>query len=112
MLREFTDEVIGQIVRIIVESLDPDQIVLFGSRARGTAGPHSDVDLLIVDSGKPADNRSRKEKLTTLWRLLSQLRMPFDLLLFSGDEMEKWRGSRYHIIGTALREGRLIYERT
>ncbi|WP_272481591.1 nucleotidyltransferase domain-containing protein [Rhodothermus marinus] len=28
--------------------LEPDQILLFGSRARGTAGPYSDWDVLIV----------------------------------------------------------------
>lgn len=35
-------------VERIVKRFHPEQIILFGSHARGEAGPHSDVDLLIV----------------------------------------------------------------
>jgi predicted nucleotidyltransferase len=42
------DEIIAEMVRRIVERFDPLQIILFGSRARGDAGPDSDVDLLVV----------------------------------------------------------------
>jgi hypothetical protein len=38
------DEAIAQMARIIVERFDPERIILFGSHARGTAGPDSDVD--------------------------------------------------------------------
>lgn len=39
----------------IAEAYRPQRIVLFGSHATGTAGPHSDVDLLVVmpDDGDP-----------------------------------------------------------
>ena len=37
-------------VGIIVREADPEAIILFGSRARGEAGPHSDVDILVVAS--------------------------------------------------------------
>lgn len=32
----------------IVERFDPEKIILFGSHARGDAGPDSDVDLVSV----------------------------------------------------------------
>ncbi|MBF0462214.1 MAG: nucleotidyltransferase domain-containing protein, partial [Magnetococcales bacterium] len=32
----------------IVETIHPERIILFGSHARGEAGPHSDVDLLVI----------------------------------------------------------------
>ena len=32
----------------LIESYRPDAIYLFGSHARGTSGPGSDVDLLLV----------------------------------------------------------------
>jgi tRNA nucleotidyltransferase (CCA-adding enzyme) len=41
-------ELSGGIVRRLVPSVSPRKIVLFGSSARGTPGPHSDVDILIV----------------------------------------------------------------
>ena len=39
-------------MRRIVEAADPDKIVLFGSCARGTMGPGSDVDLLVIKGGQ------------------------------------------------------------
>ena len=35
-------------VRRIVKRFHPDRVILFGSHARGTAGPDSDVDLLVI----------------------------------------------------------------
>jgi predicted nucleotidyltransferase len=42
------ESIIDRRVRRIVERFDPEQIILFGSAARGEAGPESDVDLLVV----------------------------------------------------------------
>jgi len=42
-----TDQTLEQIARAIVERVQPRRIVLFGSRARGDAQPHSDYDLMV-----------------------------------------------------------------
>jgi predicted nucleotidyltransferase len=42
------DEALAALVDDLVSELDPDEIWLFGSRARGTARPDSDFDLLVV----------------------------------------------------------------
>ena len=39
---------IDRMVRRIVRKFQPEQVILFGSQARGDAGPDSDVDLLVV----------------------------------------------------------------
>jgi hypothetical protein len=39
---------IHRMVKRIVKKFHPQQIILFGSHARGEAGPDSDVDLLVV----------------------------------------------------------------
>jgi predicted nucleotidyltransferase len=41
---------IDSMVQRIVNKFHPEKIILFGSQARGTAGPDSDVDLLVVMS--------------------------------------------------------------
>jgi predicted nucleotidyltransferase len=43
-----SDRTLAAIVERIVEHFHPKRIILFGSRARGTAHPDSDVDLLVV----------------------------------------------------------------
>ena len=106
-----TDEILQEMVEVIVEAIDPEQIILFGSRATGKAGPDSDMDLLIVDSKQFNENRSRRKELGNLWRSLARFRIPLDLLLYTVDEFEKWHHSNYHIIGSAVSEGKVIYER-
>ena len=39
---------IQAIAQLIVERFNPEQVILFGSHARGEVGEHSDVDLLVV----------------------------------------------------------------
>ena len=39
---------IRAVVQLIAERFDPEQVILFGSHARGNAGSHSDIDLLVV----------------------------------------------------------------
>jgi len=43
-----TDPVLAEIVKRLVADFQPERIYLFGSRARGDAGPDSDYDLLMV----------------------------------------------------------------
>src|SRR5438046_10612620 len=43
-----TQAYICRMVKRIVKKFDPERIILFGSQARGDAGPDSDVDLLVV----------------------------------------------------------------
>jgi Nucleotidyltransferase domain len=50
--RPLNQEVLGEIIRRVVETAQPEKIVLFGSAARGELGPSSDVDLLVVKGGK------------------------------------------------------------
>ncbi len=41
---------LDDIIRRIVQTVKPERIILFGSAARGEAGPHSDIDLLVIKS--------------------------------------------------------------
>lgn len=55
------DRRLAEIVRRLVDAYQPEQIYLFGSVARGEAGPDSDYDLLVIvpDSAEPERRRSR-----------------------------------------------------
>jgi len=110
-MTEVTDEILQEMVNVIVDAINPEQIVLFGSQVHGDISPDSDLDLLIIDSSSFDAERPRRTVLGDLWRSLARFRFPLDLLLFTREEVEKWRGSGGHIIGTALREGKVIYER-
>lgn len=105
-------EVLDDIVRRLVEAGDPETIVLFGTSATGAAGSASDVDLLIVDREPFGAGRSRRQQLRRIHEVLAGLGIAKDILLFSVDEVERWRNSPNHIVARALRHGRILYARS
>ncbi len=54
----------------IVDHLHPEKIILFGSRANGTATPDSDIDLLVVlDDEHPLARLKRRDRFGALLEL-------------------------------------------
>ena len=104
---ENIDAKIQEMVRRIVEAVHPDKIILFGSHARGEAGPDSDVDLLII---APSE-LPRWKRAVPIYRVLRGLGLPKDILWRTPQEVEDWKDVRAHIIAIVLREGRVLYER-
>jgi predicted nucleotidyltransferase len=105
------NDLLQEMVDVIVREVDPEAIILFGSRARGDAGPDSDVDLLVVESEPFSPQRSRRLEATRLYTALRNMPVSKDLLLYSREGFEKWKTSLNHVVGRAYREGRLLHER-
>ena len=110
-MEDVSEMTIKRIVDIIVDALEPERIILFGSRATGDFQEGSDIDLLIVNSEPFDERRSKRKELARLWRLLASVPVAKDLLLYSQDEMDYWRDSLNHVAARALREGKVLYER-
>jgi predicted nucleotidyltransferase len=92
---------IGQVVRIA----HPLRIVLFGSAARGQAGPESDLDLLVV----MPDGTHRRHTSQRLYRGIKNVGVPFDLLVATPSDLEKHRQNIGLIYSAILREGVEVY---
>ncbi len=105
------EDVLRRMTTLIVREIQPAQIILFGSRARGDANSDADVDLLIVQDEEFGPDQPRHELLRRLRARLSGFGVAKDLLLYSRAYVEEWRGSLNHVVGRALREGRVLYER-
>jgi predicted nucleotidyltransferase len=101
------ERLIDKMVRRIVKRFDPEKIILFGSHAKGTARPDSDVDLLIV---MPVAGSKRKMQLE-LRTALHDVRVPKDVIVTTPEEFA-WRKD---VVGTieypAATEGKLLYAR-
>lgn len=106
-----TRETLGEMVRAIVEAVHPERIILFGSHAWGEARPGSDVDFLVVESEPFSASRSRRKEMAKVCRALTRYVIPIDILLYSRDELARWEHSASHIIGRALRDGTVLYDR-
>ena len=105
------DALLERMVQVIVDEVDPEQVILFGSRARGDARTDSDVDLVVVEASPFGPDRNRRAEAARLWRALSGFRVPKDILVFSRNEVDYWRDSLNHVLSRALREGKVLYER-
>ena len=106
-----SEALLDQMVEKIVAEVDPEQIVLFGSRARGDARAGSDVDLAVVESEPFGQERSKRLEAARLYRTLSGFLVSKYILEYSRDEVDYWRDSFNHVLARALREGRVLYER-
>ncbi len=108
---EVTEALLQQMVKVIVDEADPEQIILFGSYARGDASADSDVDLVIVESDPFDENRDRRAEIVRLSWALAGFPFPKDILVYSRDEVEYWRNSINNVLARALREGKVLYDR-
>src|SRR5260370_19499275 len=85
------DPALREIVRRLADAYHPLRIYLFGSKARGTAGPDSDYDLLIVvPDDAPPELRNSKLAYQSLWGV----RKAADVLVCT----EEWFRSRASVI--------------
>ena len=98
---------IDRMVKRIVKKFHPEKIILFGSHARGDAGPDSDVDLLVVMDFAG----SKLEKLLELRGTLNNIPASVDILVTRPEDFA-WRKD---VVGTiewpAFREGKILYAR-
>lgn len=99
---------IREMVHRIVTGFNPEQVYLFGSRARGTARNDSDVDLLVV---MPVSG-SKREKRLAIRGVLHDIPMALDVVVVTPREMESWKDIPATIPRVALREGKLLYARS
>ena len=108
---DVSDALLDRMIRTIVDEVDPEQVILFGSRARGDARPESDIDLLVIESEPFGNGRSRHAEEVRLNRGLPATAVATDILVYSRADIEQWRGSLNHVAARALREGRVLYTR-
>ena len=68
-------------VDAIVDEVDPEQVILFGSRARGESYEDSDVDFVVLETEPFEDGRSRHTEEVKLYRALADFRVSKDILV-------------------------------
>lgn len=93
------------LVKRIVEAAHPIRIILFGSAARGEAGMHSDIDVLVV----VPEGMHRRRTAQIIYRRLLGFGLPVDVVVATGEDMERYSDSPGLIYREALRDGRELY---
>jgi predicted nucleotidyltransferase len=101
-------ETIEEITRRLVEFYRPVRIYLFGSEARGDAGPDSDLDFCVVLPDDAPESLYRDHSIhTRLWGLKAAV----DVVRLPCSDFD---ARAAHVVAslpaTVVREGRLLYD--
>lgn len=100
------DALLAEIVRRLVEAYCPERVYLFGSKARGEAGPDSDYDLMVVvPDNAPAERRRSR----LAYEVLRGTGTAADVLVCTHSYFEPRRFLKASLPFTVLREGRLLH---
>ncbi|PKL58083.1 MAG: nucleotidyltransferase domain-containing protein [Methanomicrobiales archaeon HGW-Methanomicrobiales-5] len=99
---------IEEIVNRIVDAAHPEQVLLFGSTARGTTGPDSDLDFLVIKAGR----YNARKVAGIIYQRMRGIARSMDLVIVTPQQVKDYRDSPFSVVYPAVREGRVVYERT
>ncbi len=100
------DPTLRAMVNRLVKAFQPQAIYLFGSMARGQAGPDSDYDLMVIvpNSSEPKYRRAQRAQ-RALWGLTAGA----DVLVLTSEEFREASSVVCSLPATVLREGKELY---
>jgi len=100
-------ETLPKAILRIVQELQPEKIILFGSYAYGTPTPDSDVDLLVIMH----TTASSKDRSWAISRLLVPRPFPIDILVRTPHEIARALDTGDFFIQEIIARGKVLYER-
>lgn len=100
------DPILESILRRLVAAYQPERVYLFGSKARGEAGPDSDYDLLLV---VPDDAPPERRTSDLAYRVLRGTGIGADILVWTHSAFERRKHVVCSLPATVLREGKLLH---
>lgn len=94
-------------IEIIIKSVDPDKIILFGSRARGDYKKGSDYDICVIKKGVEL----RRKLAQKIHRFLYGVGVPIDIIVETPERFEELKDSPFMIYREISKYGRVVYEK-
>ncbi len=107
-VEKIDEELFTEMVRRILEIIDPIKIILFGSYASGKSGEESDVDILVIVEDIETTRRELRLKIR---KALRPFLIPKDIVVTTPKDVEEWKDVPQAFITSIIRKGKVIYER-
>ncbi len=105
-----TTEQINLMKDVIVETMQPEKIYLFGSYATGDAREESDIDILIEVNKSTTRPYQRSVPLRRKFLNYNELMFDKDIFVYTTEEVKKYRKKKYSFLNMALSNSQLIYK--
>jgi predicted nucleotidyltransferase len=99
--------VLRGITALIVQSCDPETVVLFGSLAKGQENADSDLDVLVIGDFRESRFRRGQE----VRELLHRYPIRIDLHFVSPEEVARASQRPFGFVSSALASGVRLYSR-
>jgi uncharacterized protein len=103
------DERLSSIVKVLVGAIDPEKLVLFGSRVNGEARVDSDYDLLIIKKNITNEREISRKAYRSLLDLNTDASV--DLIIANEARFEAAGSDSFGILSEIHKTGIAIYER-
>ena len=99
---------IEKIIHLIVSLVSPEQIILFGSYARGDNSKKSDIDLLIIIKNL----KNEREINNLLYNAFfdNEINIPIDLISIDYEKYNKLSKEIGYVYKTVREQGKVLYE--
>jgi uncharacterized protein len=105
IMQPITEEIIQEIKNRIVKGVHPEKIILFGSYAYENPTKDSDLDLLVI---LPTEEPMHR-RVTRIRKLLRDINIPKDIIVYTPQEVEKWKNASAAFVTSIIRKGKVIY---
>lgn len=100
------EEVLRAIIAKIVQTADPDKIILFGSRSSGQETSDSDFDLMVLKQGIT----HRRALAQQIYRELADMPVSVDIVVETPEKAESYRSTPGFVYAEVMK-GTVVYER-
>jgi len=108
IVRRVDDNLFHEVTQRLVDQFQPEQIILFGSRAWGTPTSNSDIDLMVI---VPRSDLTDYERSVLGHRCLSGLDIAKDVLVRTRAEFDFFRDVRASLEYKIAHQGKVLYDR-
>lgn len=103
-----SEDLIQDIIRRLVATFQPEQVILFGSHAWGTPTPDSDIDLMVLVSDS---DLSPYQRAVLGHRCLSGLGIAKDIIVRTRAEFDFWKEAPASLEYKVAHQGNVLYDR-
>ncbi len=106
-IKKVSEDAINDITKQIIDAVNPEKIILFGSYAYDKPTKNSDLDILVIMNSK----LPRYKHSVPTYKALAGILIPKDIITYTPQEVEEWDEVPQAFITTAATKGKIIYEK-